>query len=82
MLSERHKSSHPMDMFHQNHMEQLRKYVDKTEEFTGEMVFYENQAFVLKPDNMLAAEGAVYMNIKAISMADQLDLLPSDVDEE
>lgn len=82
ILSERHKNSHPMEMFHQNHMEQLRKYVDKSEEFTGEVVFYENHAFILKPDDLLATEGAVYMNIKSITLADQLDLLPSDVDDE
>lgn len=69
VLSERHKNSHPMDMFYQNHMEQLRKYADKTEEFLGEVCFYENQAFVLKPDNYIASEGNCYMNIKTINLA-------------
>jgi hypothetical protein len=82
MLSERYKSTHPMEMFHQNHMEQLRKYVDKSEEFRGEVVFYENHAFVLKPDNLITTEGCSYMNIKSIHLADQLDLIPSDIDEE
>jgi hypothetical protein len=82
LLSERHKNSHPMDMFHQNHMEQLRKYVDKSEEFTGEVCFYESQAFVLKPDNYITTEGNCYMNIKTINLASQLDLLPSDIDDE
>lgn len=82
VLSERYSGSHPVDMFQQNHMEQLRKYVDKSEEFTGEIVFYEDHAFVMKPENQIASEGTSYMNIKSVKLSTQLDLLASDVDEE
>lgn len=34
-LSEKYKYTHPSKMFYQSHMEQLRKYIDKSEEFRG-----------------------------------------------
>jgi hypothetical protein len=82
MLSEKYMGTHPMEMFQQNHMEQLRKYVDKSEEFRGEVVFFEKNAFLLKPENMLATDGCVYMNIKSVDLGKYLDHIEEDVNEE
>ena len=62
-------------------MKQLRKYVDKSEEFRGEIVFFQNNVVILKPENMIKSEGCSYLNIKSVNLANQLDLLPEDVDD-
>ena len=80
-LSGKFTSMHPADMFYQNHMKQLRKYVDKSEEFRGEIVFFQNNVVILKPENMIKSEGCSYLNIKSVNLANQLDLLPEDVDD-
>lgn len=80
-LSGKYAGMHPADMFHQNHMKQLRKYVDKSEEFRGEIVFFQNHVVILKPENMIKSDGCSYLNIKSVNLANQLDLLPEDVDD-
>lgn len=63
-ISEKYRSTHPAKMFYQSHMEQLRTYIDKSEEFRGQVVFFQNDAFILKPENMIQSDGKAFMNIK------------------
>lgn len=81
-LSERYKDSSPSSMFVLNHMDTLRKYVDKTKEFKGEVVFYKDNVYVFHTENKIATDGLAFIAIKSAALSDKLDFLPDgDIDD-
>ena len=74
----KHKAS---EMFLQNHREQLRKYVDKRVDFTGEIFFYKNFTYIFHTDNRLAKDGFACLLVKQLIVGDKIDYLPEgDID--
>jgi len=81
LLSERYMNSQPSQMFNLNHKDTLRKYVDKTKEFKGEILFFKNNVFVFHTDNNIKRDGMCYLSIKQVSLVAILAFLPDgDVD--
>ena len=82
MFSEKYAGVKPSLMFLRNHTEQLRKYADPSTEFNGQIVFYKEHMYVVHAVNKVEDEGAAYMVIKRVPLADKLDFLPNDIAEE
>ena len=70
-------------MFGQRHREQLRKYVEKTKDFKGDVVFHKQNAFIFNVDNQIQESGASYLTITSLNLMEKMDHLPAgDIDDQ
>lgn len=82
-LSEKYAGLTPSEMFGQRHKEQLRRYIDKTKHFTGDVVFHKDHAYIFNVDNQIQESGTAYLTITSLNISEKLDLLPDgDIDDQ